>query len=120
MGRHSAQSVPSLHSLDLTITLIPMRIRISINTMFRKRPRRQPLSEHNIQLLIRSSLRLRKTEERPNEKDQCASAPEEARLAFPITRSGVQHIRVDNVGEDLRDVVADASQTHTLTAQTRG
>ena len=97
-----------------------MRIRISINAMFRKRPRRQPLSKHNIQLLIRPVLRLRKTEESPNEKDQRASTPEEARLALPLTRSGVQHIRIDHIGEDLRDVVADASQTHTLAAKTRG
>jgi len=63
-----------------------------------------PLKQ-NIQLAICPTLRLRKSEIRPQETQEATASPEKSRFAFPVPRSRVQHIRNDDTVDNPDDVV---------------
>lgn len=90
------------------------------NIHARKLPRRDAPLKQDIQLTIRPAPRLRKTEVRPQPAEEAHARPEEARLALPVPRRGVQHVRHDDAVDDAHDVVDVAGQHDGFGFQARG
>ena len=82
--------------------------RIRIDMSRNKLPRRNLLSEQNIQFGISATLRLWETEKRPCEGDQSGGAPEKSSLAGGIPCGRIHEIWFQDLGNDIGDLVGCA------------
>lgn len=93
-------------------------VNISIHFITCKLPRFNARCKKNVQLFKRLVLSFRKPEPGPNKKDKSPKAPEKPRLAAPVSYSGVQHIRVNNIAYNLGDVINDPANADAFISQT--
>lgn len=66
---------------------------------------RHLLHEQYVQLFICTVLDLRQTEVRPDENEECCAAPEKAALATPIPLYRIDHVRIQELRDDVDDLI---------------
>jgi hypothetical protein len=86
----------------------------------RKLPRRHTPLKQNIQLTVRPPARLRKSKIRPKPTQCTHPRPKEARLAPPVPRRRIQHIRHDDAVHDAHHVIHISRQDDGFGLQARG
>jgi len=90
-----------------------------IGVDLRELPCADPALEQDVNFSRTESLGLRKSEIRPNKREEAESAPNKATLSFQIPGSRVKNRWVEEVGDDAGDVVAVARNDDALDPQTR-
>ena len=76
-----------------------------------------PVLEKDIELAVRSSLRLGETEVGPDNTEKTGSAPEVTRLGSPVPGSRVEHVRVEDTDNDTTNVVQVSGEDNSLGSQ---
>jgi hypothetical protein len=91
-----------------------------INTSLLEFASRNTSLKQHIHLSIRPALWFRDSEICPYRTQHTSSSPEETGFGSPVPGVGVEHVRGEDVGDDIGDVVAVAGEYDGLVAEACG
>ena len=87
--------------------------------IFLEFPSRQPGGKHDVELFVTAVAGLGHAEEGPDEGQEGGAEPEETRLPGPGPGRGIHHVRLQDVGNDLPEVIRVSGQNDRLRPQAR-